>query len=490
MSTDNDNKSTALAVEGGGVDTIAESDRKGKPSSLFWPWFASNSGVMALSYGAWGLGFGISFWQATIMSIVGVVVSFLLVGIISIAGKRANAPTMVISRAQFGIEGAKIPAALSWIATLGWEISLATTAVLAMSSTLEKLGAGTGAVPKIISAVVVIGLVVVAGIYGYDLIMKCQQVITIVAIVMTVGYFILGWGYIDFDAISSAPDGSLPAMLGCCFFVMTGFGLGWVNIAADYSRYLPRDASNAGIVFWSTFGASIANIFLITYGGLIAISDAELAENVGNDPIGAMASVLPTWYLVPFTIVSVMGLMSAAIMDNYSNGLALLSFGIKLPRTVAAALTAVLTVIGVVYVTFFSDTFIGPFQGFLTTLGVPMAVWAGMFIVDVLLRKRDYDAGALYDARGIYGAWNVKALAILAVGTFVGWGLVVNTAASWLTWQGYLLGPLGGKEGNWASANLGVIVALAIGLIGAFALQRADIKRQELAMDAGAGKER
>ena len=129
---------------------------------------------MALSYGAWELGFGISFWQATIMSIVGVVVSFLLVGIISIAGKRANAPSMVISRAQFGIEGAKIPAALSWIATLGWEISLATTAVLAMSSTLEKLGAGTGAVPKIISAVVVIGLVVVAGIYGYDLIMKCQ----------------------------------------------------------------------------------------------------------------------------------------------------------------------------------------------------------------------------------------------------------------------------------------------------------------------------
>ena len=66
----------------------------------------------------------------------------------------------------------------------------------------------------------------------------------------------------------------------------------------------------------------------------------------------------------------------------------------------------------------------------------------------------------------------------------------MNTAASWLTWQGYLLGPLGGKEGNWASANLGVIVALAIGLIGAFALQRADIKRQELAMDAGTGKER
>ena len=70
----------------------------------------------------------------------------------------------------------------------------------------------------------------------------------------------------------------------------------------------------------------------------------------------------------------------------------LLTVGVplELPRTAAAGLTAALTVAGVVYVTFFSDTFIGPFQGFLTTLGVPMAVWAGMFVTDVIVRKKDY----------------------------------------------------------------------------------------------------
>ena len=135
-----------------------------------------------------------------------------------------------------------------------------TTAVLAMSSTISKLGWGSGAAPKLISTIVVVGLVVVAGIFGYDLIMRCQQVITIVTGVITVGFFILGWGHIDFDAIGRIPSGGLPAMLGCCFFVMTGFGLGWVNIAADYSRYLPRKSSNSGIVFWTTFGASIANV--------------------------------------------------------------------------------------------------------------------------------------------------------------------------------------------------------------------------------------
>ena len=235
----------ALAVEEQGIDTISEDERKGTPASMFWPWFAANISMFAMSYGAWALGFGISFWQATIMTIIGVVVSFLLVGIISIAGKRGNAPTMVITRATFGVEGAKVPAALSWIATLGWEISLTTTAVLALSSTITKLGWGSGAAPKLITAIVVVGLVVVAGIFGYDLIMRCQQVITIVTGAITVGFFILGWGRIDFAAIGRIPSGSLPAMLGCCFFVMTGFGLGWVNIAADYSRYLPRKASMA-----------------------------------------------------------------------------------------------------------------------------------------------------------------------------------------------------------------------------------------------------
>ena len=142
------NEKGTLSIEEQGIDTISEEERKGTPASLFWPWFAANVSMFAMSYGAWALGFGISFWQATAMTIIGVVISFLLVGIISIAGKRGNAPTMVLTRATFGVEGAKVPAALSWIATLGWEISLTTTAVLALSSTIEKLGWGSGVAPR------------------------------------------------------------------------------------------------------------------------------------------------------------------------------------------------------------------------------------------------------------------------------------------------------------------------------------------------------
>ena len=84
-------------------NTIEEDERKGRPRSLFWPWFGANVSVLGLSYGSFVLGFGISFWQALIAGVVGIVFSFLLCGFIVVAGKRGSAPTMVLSRAAFGV---------------------------------------------------------------------------------------------------------------------------------------------------------------------------------------------------------------------------------------------------------------------------------------------------------------------------------------------------------------------------------------------------
>ena len=110
---------------------------------------------------------------------------------------------------------------------------------------------------------------------------------------------------------------------------------------------------------------------------------------------------------------------------------------------------------------FFATDFLGPFQGFLITLGVPIAAWCGVFVAEVLLRRRDYAEADLYDPRGRYGSVRWTAVVLVVVGTFLGWGLVTNTFAGWLGWQGYLLGPLGGREGAWAFANLGVLVVAA-----------------------------
>src|SRR3954454_9842016 len=120
-----------VAVETNGINVIAEEERKGRPAQLFWPWFGANVSVFGLAYGSFLLGFGISFWPAVIAGVIGIVVSFLRCGSVAIAGKRGSAPTLVLSRAAFGVDGNRVPAVLSWVLTVGWETALVSLATLA-----------------------------------------------------------------------------------------------------------------------------------------------------------------------------------------------------------------------------------------------------------------------------------------------------------------------------------------------------------------------
>jgi len=472
-----------VAVETNGINVIDESERKGSPRQLFWPWFGANVSVLGLAYGSFLFGFGISFWQAVVAGVVGIVVSFLLCGLVAIAGKRGSAPTLVLSRAAFGVNGNRVPSVLSWILTVGWETVLVSLATLATSTVFTQLGWSGGTATQVVALVVVSALVVGGGILGFDLIMRMQTGITLITGVLTVVYIALVVPEINWSAVTSAESGSAAVFIGALIFVMTGYGFGWVNAAADYSRYLPRQASTRGVVGWTTFGGALAPVILLITGLLLAGSDPELSAAIGADPIGALGTLLPTWFLVPFIVVVVLGLIGGALLDIYSSGLSLLAAGLRVPRPVAATIDGVLMVIGTVAVVFFADDFIGPFQGFLITLGVPIAAWCGIMLADLALRKRDYAERDLFDPRGRYGSVQPVPLALLVIGTFVGWGLVTNTFAAWLDWQGYLLGPfgLGGREGDWAYANLGVLAAFLIGLLGTLALRGPAVRAQEQA---------
>ena len=473
-----------LQVEANGINVIAESERKGHPRDLFWPWFAANVSVLGLSYGAFVLGFGISFWQAVIVGTVGIVLSFLACGFISVAGKRGSAPTMVLSRAAFGVNGNKLPAAISWLLTVGWETVLVILATLATATVFKQLGWGGGDGTKVVALIIVVGLTIFGGVMGFDLIMRLQTVITIVTGVATVVFIALVADHIHWHTVSGIHSGSAQAVIGALVFVMTGFGLGWVNVAADYSRYLPRRSSGAGVVWWTTFASSIAPIFLVVFGLLLAGSSSSLNSAIQADPIGALATLLPTWFLVPFAIVAVLGLIGGSVLDIYSSGLALLTLGVRVPRYVAALIDGTVMTLGTIYVVFFAHSnFIGQFQGFLITLGVPIAAWCGIMLADIALRRRDYAEPELFTARGRYGDIRWLPVLTVVVATGLGWGLVTNGLASWLTWQGYLLGPfgLGGKDGAWAFANLGVLIALALGFVVTIVFSRSTVRAEEAA---------
>jgi nucleobase:cation symporter-1, NCS1 family len=483
----------ASRVELNGINVIAEAERKGSPHDLFWPWFGANVSVLAISYGSFVVGFGVSFWQATVAALIGIVLSFALCGTVALAGKRGSAPTMVLSRAAFGVTGNALPSFLSWVLLVGWETVLVSLSSLATATVFEELGWGGGDATKVLGFVVTAVLVVVAGVLGFDVIMRLQAWITIATIVLTIGFIALTLDEVDWDKVSGASGGSTQSFIGALALVATGFGVGWANTAADYSRYLPRLSSGRGVFGWTTFGGAAAPVVLTVFGIMLALSSDKLSGNIAGDPIGALTKLLPTWYLVPFIIVAVLGLVGGAVLDIYSSGLALLTLGVRVRRPVAAAIDGVIMVVGAIYVVFFADNFIGPFPGFLITVGVPIAAWAGVFVADLLLRHQPYTDEELYDPRGRYGAIHWPGVVLVVVGTVLGWGLVTNTFASWLDWQGYLLEPLGlgsKVDGAWAYANLGVFVAFATGFLGWLLLGRSVVSRQEAPAVADAGATR
>lgn len=475
----------ALDIEVNGINVIPEAERHGTPRSLFWPWATASISLFNVSIAGLLATFGMGFIPTALAAIVGICASFFLVGLVSVAGKRASAPTMVISRAAFGLRGNAVPTVISYLTLVGWEIVVVVTTVMAATTVFSRLGWADGTIVEIIVFAIVVLVVVTAGVYGFRLVTRFQTVVTIASIVMTIAYIALTIGNIRWSTLTSLGDVSLAGLIGAMVVAAAAFGLGWTNSGADYSRYLPRSSSSRSIVRWTTFAGSLVPTVLVVYGLMLIASDPGLTGQLSDNPIGALVSLLPdsALILLTFLLVLSLGTTGSGAMDLYSSGLTLLTLGLKVPRAAAAGIDGVLMIIGSLYLLWFSGSFFGPFESFLIFLGVPLAAWAGAFIADAACRRADYAGADLFNPAGSYGHFGWPALGSMIVASLLGWGLVTSdTDAPVLAWQGFLLDVISvPAQSAWRLADVGVIVALVIGFAGTWILGRSRTARQERA---------
>lgn len=474
---------SSLTIETNGINVIPEEERHGSPRSLFWPWATASVSLFNVSIAALLLTFGMGFVPTMLAAFLGIVVSFFLVGQVSLAGKRASAPTMVISRAAFGVRGNIVPTFISYVTLVGWEIVTVVITVLAATTVLGRLGWSESTGAEVVVFVLVVLAVVITGVFGFRLVFRYQGVVTVASLVMMVAYVAMTIGNVRWSALGAIDDFSPAAFVGVMVVSMAAFGLGWTNSGADFSRYLPRNASSRGIVGWTMFAGSLVPTVLVLYGLMLVVSNASLAAELGQNPIGALVTLLPTSALIllPFLLVVALGTTGSGAMDLYSSGLTLLALGLKVPRAVAAGIDGVLMALGSFYIIWFASSVFGPFQAFLILLGVPLAAWVGAFIADARARHGDYASQDLFNAHGRYGAVGWPALLSMLTGTLVGWGMVApDSDAVILAWQGFLFDILGlSDQSVWRTADIGVVIALIIGFTGTAIFGRARVARQE-----------
>src|SRR5262245_10663060 len=86
-----------------GIEPVPDSERTATTRGLLPTWIAANITVLLVTMGAGlAVSFGLNFWQALVVGVAAPIVSYGLVGLIGIAGKRGGAPGMALSRAVFG----------------------------------------------------------------------------------------------------------------------------------------------------------------------------------------------------------------------------------------------------------------------------------------------------------------------------------------------------------------------------------------------------
>ncbi|MBB5958737.1 purine-cytosine permease-like protein [Saccharothrix tamanrassetensis] len=412
-------------VEQTGIDWITDAERHGTPRRQFWPWAAANLGIYGVTTGVYVVALGLGWWQALIAITLGVLLSYPLLGLVAVAGTKGGAPTMVLSRAAFGVHGNALPGALNYLALIGWETLAVTLGALSARTVLTRLGVNAG-LSLVLGFVLVTGASVVLGVYGLHVITRVHRWITVALAVMTAGY--LAMVLPGVDPANLPTGGGATAILSGVALVAAATGLGWITGGADYSRYLPRTSSPRAVAGWTALGGALAPLVLMTAGVLLS-ADPELAATAATDPIGALADRLPTWFLLPFLTAVLLSLVASGTLGVYSSGLALQALGVRIRRPLTVVVDAVLVVAFGSYVVFRAPDFLGPWQAFLSALGTVAAAWSAIFVADLLLHRRDgYSAPDLTNPDGGYGRVNPAGTSALVAATIAGHFLGAATA--------------------------------------------------------------
>ena len=391
------------AMETRGLEPVPDAERTGRVRELFPTWVAANISVLLLTMGAGLIVFnGLNFWQVLTVAIAAPVLSYGIVGLISIAGKRGGAPGMALSRAVFGQRGNLFPGALIWVARWGWETINAVTGAYAVLTVLDLLfGVKSNTLLIVVTLLLFVTCTFLVSGLGINALRVCSKWSTYLFGAFSVLVLVYLVANTDWSAVFDKPAGST-AMLVAGIGTIAAGGISWVPSGPDFTRYLPRTASSKAMVGSTVGGAGIVVLPMVLMGAVMAVSTPDLAS--AQDPVSFIGELLPMWISVPYLVIALLGMLLINSMSMYSAGFTAQTLGIKVSRAAAVSVNAVISLVFGFLLMVVATSFIGSFISFLTLLAVAFSAWIGVFGVD-MLRRTSYDAVALMDTTRTSAYW-------------------------------------------------------------------------------------
>ncbi|HET9030389.1 MAG TPA: cytosine permease [Candidatus Aquilonibacter sp.] len=365
------------------MEAVRDEQRHGSPRDLFGVWFSANAEIATWMVGVFVTAlYGTDLRSAALGIVFGNVLGYSLLGVLALFGPRYGVPQMVASRLAFGRTGNTAPAALSFLAGVGW---FAINTVFGAYALETIVGLSYG-----IALVVMLALQILLAVYGYNMIHLFERAS---ALLLAAGFVVLGFATLPHAGWHApfnvhAPIAAGGPLAGFIFATALAFSYatGWVPCASDYSRYLPRSSNARAIWLYSFIGCALPCIVLEIMGAAtVSASRVDLSTAI---PTQAIAQLLHGGAIAKIVLATVvLGTLTANCMNLYSGALAaLVAFRIRIPRAAAAfgvGIIGALIATGGGHPREMAESY----TNFLLLLSYWASPWAAVVLLDYLLHR-------------------------------------------------------------------------------------------------------
>ena len=414
-------------VETMGVDTIPESERTAKPSSIIPVFLGSNMALSVMVFGWLAVLYGLSWWQSVSAILVGTIVAAALVASSALLGWTGATNNSVASGAIFGVRGRLVASFVGLLLCIQYVALTVWTGGEIMSSGIVRIFGVTESDGLLVFGYLLIAVATVAfALLGYRYLVKLNTAIMWSMFALAVLSIIALHSTFHFD-YAGAPDqyalGSFwPTWILAALTCGAAGPISVVTQTGDWTRYVSSAASKRDVVKSAFLAISFGLAIPTLFGAFVAVAAFDENSFVAGYVKGA-----PAWLLFPLLLVGFVGSLGQGSVNLYSMGLDMDAILPKLSR-----LQSTLVVSGIATGLVFIGKFVVDAESavtnaclFLTALGTAWIAislfgyhrMGGTFHKEDLqvFNKREHGGRYWYTA-----GWSVKATVAWVVGSICG----------------------------------------------------------------------
>jgi purine-cytosine permease-like protein len=471
--------------ESASIGSTPKSSRTGRAIFQFWAWLALTGSLLPFGAAAYLNSLNISFAQSVLALVLAVFVSAAVIAIGALAGKRSGLPTVLLSRAAFGVLGNNFPAGFLLIARLFTVGAIGAFALLTFSNAsadpesiddLLDVSKDPWSVVGMLATIVIAVAAVALAILGGRVLFNAQKYVGLFGGLVFLIIVATSVGSISADSLAALEEGSWLDAFSAAILIFSVFGLTWAGTGADFARKLPVNELGVKVVGWGLLSLAVVPSLIGVFAlALFGSGDFPSSPNFALDLANELTPVV-FWVALISLAASLAVVLAMAL---YSTSLTAHSISMRISPIILQPLLGSVALVSAVLVLLHlgADGLWFNFAGYSLSLAVPIGAWAGVFASDVLIRRIAYHEVSLTRSYGFYKPYNWANLAGWLVAVLVGFGLIQANPQEFF-WQGYLL-ELSANPAFWQQSSFGVVISFAIGLLLPVALGIPRIKKQE-----------